>query len=135
MPARVLLILALIWQSLTLCGVIAPAGSAERCVQTSCCEVVEQVSCCEEVVAHHCGLSRGECLCGVSPVDHPERVPEGPLPRTNRETFAAVQLLVPMPYTGIHSDPGPFRVCAVDGGLLAGKTHNEVQAFLGIWRT
>jgi hypothetical protein len=80
-------------------------------------------------------MSDGPCQCGISPTPVPERLPDAPLPQTDRDSV-----------TGLLNDPSKFTpviepedttpsMASLVVGLRAGKTHNEVQALLGVWQT
>lgn len=136
MLVRFLLILALAWQPLTLWGTSAHTAAKAECTATSCCTTVERVSCCgERIVEQVCGKSGGACHCASAPTDSPDPRPEAPQPRTERETLVAV------PSPPVHgvaytdADCAHQSLFAAGESRLAGKTHNEIQALLGIWRT
>jgi hypothetical protein len=136
MPFRFLLILAIAWQPLALWGAAGHAAPAEVCTATSCCTTVERVSCCgERIVEQICGKSGGACHCASAPTDTPDPRPEAPQPRTERETLVAVPS--PPVHSVVYTDAdGNLRPPFAAGeSRLAGKTHNEIQALLGIWRT
>lgn len=133
MGVRLLLILVLLWHPLMLVGTRAPA---EACSEPSCCVSMERVTCCGvRVVEEVCGKTGGECHCAASPNDTPERAPRAPLPRGERE--APVTVLTPpnriIPLTG--DEAGHRSRASTDPGVRGVKTHNQIRAFLGVWRT
>lgn len=136
---RLLLILVVAWQPLVLWGAITPARPKAEYAAMSCCEAVQESPCCSKPdvqLLKKCGMSDGgRCLCGMSPSDAPGPAPEAPLPRGDRDSLTAVPALTPhfVRYPDVsarHRLPS-----ALDSGLLSTKTNNEVQAFLGVWRT
>lgn len=107
-------------------------GSA--CSASGCPQVVIETSCCgKPVETSFCPMSGGPCTCAAAPMpDQPSR-PETPLPRTDRDSITG--LPNGPPQAGLVVEPVDVTpvLASLVGGLCAGKTHNEVQAFLSIW--
>jgi len=136
MLVRLLLILAIAWQPLILWGAASDAMPAEVCTTTSCCTTVERVSCCgERVVERVCGKTGGACHCASAPSDTPKPRPEAPQPRSERETLVAVPSSPVQSIACLDADGACRPLFATSESRLASKTHNEIQALLGIWRT
>ena len=136
MLVRLLLILAFAWQPLIFWGGAGHAVPAEFCTASSCCTTVERVSCCgERVVEQVCGKAGGACHCASAPTDVPNPRPEAPQPRSERETLVAVPSPPVQGVTYTEADGAARPKFATDESRLANKTHNEIQALLGIWRT
>lgn len=119
---------------------VAGAGAApERhsCGDVGCHAPVVRVSCCgDEVIAESvCASSGGACTCDASPVPDREPEPEAPLPLPVRDTLTHLPNAPP----SIRSIVEPGRSSASPGGLVpsltAGRSHNQVQSLLGVWRT
>ncbi|MEZ6317633.1 MAG: hypothetical protein R3B49_02595 [Phycisphaerales bacterium] len=133
---RFLLILTLLWQPIALWTPVSHPGSGQVCAPTSCCTTVERVTCCgERVVEQVCPMSGGECHCAASPTDTPPAPVPAPHPRTERETSVAVPTPATRVVTLIDSAFLARPLCTGETGPLSGKTHNEIQARLGVWRT
>jgi len=131
MGLRLLAILMLLIQPVWL---VAARGAGAGCGVWSCCLVEVTTSCCgERVVETVCRHTGGECLC-AAPGEAP-RPEDAPAPRTERD--APTQLFVGggAAIDLAPSDAGTPRCGLVAPASLAGRTHNEVQALLGIWRT
>lgn len=81
-----------------------------------------------------CEMSGGPCSCDVAPGHRPKHMPEAPMPRTERESTTAV----PIPSTRLVEYsvrvPELRRENAAWFGVNAGRTHNEIQALLGVWQ-
>ena len=131
---RVLVILMLATAGLS--G-FAPAGVDRHgdCGHEACAPEASP-SCCDSAPDSdgYCALSDGACRCGVAPVPIPLPLPDAPLPKTERDASTAIRgppagtvLLAPS------RDDAP-RPSTEPASLLSGLTHNEIQAFLGIWR-
>jgi len=134
---RLLLILTLLWQpfaALGIAGARAP-GSAEHACEISCCQVVERTTCCgEQIAAEYCARSGGACSCVASPERQPTPRPEVPLTRSHYEVVFLVSAERPelmWEAMTVARPTGPTGC----GALIAGRSHNVQQAFLGIWRT
>lgn len=86
--------------------------------------------------AHFCEMSNGPCRCvaAPAPTETPDR--EAPLPTTERESFSG---FMSEGFAEIRVVEEPERLPTIDGplvwALLSDRSHNELQAFLGIWRT
>ncbi len=132
---RVLVILAMIWQPLVL-AVATHRSAPVPFSDTSCSAMVAETSCCDSTpVASLCPPPIDPCLCGVQPDEIPKETPDAPLPRSDRDTVVTIPshviaiLVITLdepqavaPRTGVYS-------------LHTNNTHNQVQAYLGIWQT
>ncbi len=125
----------------TLCGSHTTPQIAPQVVpEPSCCpsgseDIRPQVDISEKDQSDaYCPMSNGPCTCGLNPVnDHTPDEPM-PAPQRDRETLQMVR--------------GPSRIIqlinietlelsmpvAQTGTILWGFSHNQVQAFLGVWR-
>lgn len=117
-------------------GLVGETAQGLTCGLADCHEVVVEVSCCgTTTVTDYCPKSDGPCRCSAAPLPHRQPLPEGPLPRSDRVSQTAVPnapvRVVPMTTSGTSCSRGSVQSL----GRLAGLTHNEVQAVLGIWRT
>ncbi len=142
---RVLAITILIAAGLPRLGVGLVAGQ-DHCGDTMCHVPVVETSCCGEPIPvdesdsgcgsdTFCSMSDGPCRCGISPTPNPEPLPDAPLPRTDRDSVTGLPNGPPKITPVIEPDDStPSMVSLVDS-LRAGKTHNEVQALLGVWQT
>ncbi len=98
--------------------------------------MVIETSCCgESSGVEFCPMSEGPCQCGISPVPAPERLPDAPLPRTERDSVTGLPNGPPTITPVIEPDDATPSMASLVVGLRAGKTHNEVQALLGVWQT
>lgn len=113
-----------------------PSEQDHQCQESDCHMVVVEASCCsEQIEPAFCPASGGACQCGVAPLTDPQPWPDAPLPGSQRDQIvtAAQAAVRPVP---ILSAPATHpRVIAARLSLLAGMTHNDIQAFLGTWRT
>ncbi|MEQ9616543.1 MAG: hypothetical protein RLN60_00745 [Phycisphaerales bacterium] len=134
---RSLLILALLWQPFAVFGTVgfgAPGDGVHGC-EMSCCQIVERTSCCgERVTDEFCAKSGGACTCVGAPVREPQPRPEAPLSRVAYELVFLASVERPaIAWASIDSSHLP--VALTSRHVASGRTHNEQQAFLGIWRT
>jgi hypothetical protein len=133
MASRLLVILALVFQPMTLWLSSARAATLRECGPISCCEVVVPVSCCGEPMAERQADHRDECRCGMSSDDAPERAPIAPSPRTETGVGLA---LVEMTGDTVNDDGARVaRRTPRPVVLTALRTHNETRAILSVWRT
>ncbi|MHC4975503.1 MAG: hypothetical protein ACYTF7_02720 [Planctomycetota bacterium] len=136
MLSRLILILILVWQPLTLLPTGALALTASECAPSVCHVLLERVSCCgERTVEKVCVKSGGECLCVSAPLEEPDTQPVYPQPRAERDSPVAITDQLQRAGVRVAVDP---MVRRTRGSLLLnlqGRTHNEIQALLGIWRT
>ncbi len=134
---RFLVILALLWQPLTVFRTAAsgaPGDGAHRC-ETSCCNVVERTTCCgERIFAEYCSKSGGACNCVSVPDREPQPRPEVPLSRVTIELVIMASVDRPA-LAWVSSDSARVSVLTTSWLTVSGRTHNEHQSFLGIWRT
>jgi hypothetical protein len=133
MARTLLVILALVFQPLTLWLANGPLAPAAECAATSCCEVVVQASCCGEPLIEQEQDHRDACRCGMSSNDDPEPTPNAPMPRTE---VGAVVVLVELTGETIDEDAARAPRRAPEPVILSAlRTHNETQALLSVWRT
>jgi len=69
------------------------------------------------------------------PDENPAPVPPAPLPRTDRDSLTAVIEPQPDLLDSPEMDGETVRITAATFSLLQGRSHNEIQALLGVWRT
>lgn len=116
-------------------GALAPE-SGHQCQESGCHVVAVEASCCSEGVEEpYCPMSGGPCECVAAPLPDPQPRPETPLPGLDRDQIVTAPrpALQPIPIlTAAATRP---CVLATRPSLLAGMTHNDIQAFLGTWRT
>jgi len=134
MLARFALMLVFVWQPLWPSA--GRSGPSQECAPASCCTTIETVSCCgESVIERVCGKTGGECLCASAPTDVPTPGREAPHPRNDRETIVAAPVTASRIFALWHGDAGHRALSASHAALLGGKSHNQVRALLGVWRT
>lgn len=142
---RILAILVLVASGLPRLGTGFAAGQ-DHCGETACHVPVAEVSCCGESISAadsdfgcgsdaFCPASEGPCQCGISPTPAPERLPDAPLPRTDRDLVTGLPNGPPKITPVIEPDDTTPSMASLVIGVRAGKTHNEVQALLGVWQT
>ena len=142
---RVLAIAILIAAGLPRLGVGLVAGQ-DLCGDTMCHTPVVETNCCGEPIPGDdsdfgcgsdtfCSMSDGPCRCGISPTPDPEPLPDAPLPRTDRDSVTWLPNGPPKITPGIEPDESSPIVASLVLALTAGKSHNEIQALLGTWRT
>ncbi len=142
---RILAILILVASGLPRLGTGFAAGQ-DHCGETACHVPAVEVSCCGETVPladsdfgcgsdAFCPMSEGPCQCGISPTHAPERLPDAPLPRTDRDSVTGLPNGPPKITPVIESDDTTPSMASLVICVRAGKTHNEVQALLGVWQT
>jgi len=131
MAVRLLLILTLLVQPLTLGVASIRAGGDDTCVATACCEVLETTTCCGRVVSQmRCGKTGRTCVCGMTPED------STPAPETPRAPERTEMAPIFAAGVGIVLDVrAPALVCPRRTPPACRRTHNETQALLCIWRT
>lgn len=116
-------------------GALAPE-SGHQCEESGCHVVVVESSCCsEEIEQDYCPRSGGPCQCGVAPVPDPQPRPETPLPGSQRDQIVTVPQVADRSIPILAAASARPRVSVTRLSLLAGMTHNDIQAFLGTWRT
>lgn len=142
---RILAILVLVASGLPRLGMSFAAGQS-HCGETACHGLAIEVHCCGEPIPAvesdsccgsdaFCTMSGGPCQCGVSPTQAPERLPDAPLPRTDRDSVTGLPNGPPKITPVIEPEIATPSVASLVIGLRVGKTHNEVQALLGVWQT
>ncbi len=131
MGLRLLTILILLIQPGWL---VAARNAGAGCGVSACCVAEVTTSCCgERVVETVCRHTGGACLC-ASPGEAP-RPEDAPAPRTERDAPEPRSVGGDMVSGEGPSDAGTPRSGLNAPAILAGRTHNEVQALLGIWLT
>ncbi len=131
MPLRLLLILTLLVQQLALPVVASRSAPAQACDQTGCCQVVEATTCCgKNVRVMWCEKSGGnECFCGLAPGD--SEPPEAPRP-SDRDEITSVFVAV---RGGVVDVLRSHVTQAAPAPPAIVRSHHEIRALLGIWRT
>lgn len=132
---RVLAILVLVACGLPGLGA-ASAGGWGLGGASACHEPVVEMSCCSSSTADNrfCPMSNGPCECIEAPAPSPERRPDAPLPRSDRDSITGLPNGPPQVAPVVE----PADTVACMASLVVGspsKTHNEIQALLGVWRT
>jgi len=114
---------------------IAEGGGG--CGPAACVRHAVPVSCCQEPAGGEgfCPHSGGRCECSAAPEPDPRPSPQAPLPRPDRDSLAAAAVEAVRLIARSDPESDPSGGSAVSIGPLAGFTHNEVQALLGVWRT
>ncbi|MEZ6242113.1 MAG: hypothetical protein R3B57_03630 [Phycisphaerales bacterium] len=113
---------------------LAARVDAAGCGVKPCCAVEIRTTCCGQRIAETvCRHSGGACVC-AAPKDAP-RPDDTPDPRPIQDAPARS-------LTGGHAGVEVLRQATdvrqpepVASGALSSLSHNEVRAFLGIWRT
>jgi hypothetical protein len=133
---RLFTILILVTAGLPRFGV----GSASGLDQSGdfvCHQAAATMACCSTDSAANgfCPMSNGPCECVAPPAPDPRPKPEAPLPRSDRDTVTGMPNGAPR-VTPVDEprSAGP-GVSSLVLGLNAGRSHNEIQALLGVWRT
>lgn len=80
-------------------------------------------------------MSGGPCTCAAAPMPDRQPRPDAPLPRTDRDSITGLPNGPPQITPVIEPDNATPTMASLVTSLRAGKTHNEVQALLGIWIT
>lgn len=133
MLLRLLFALTLLTQQFALLPVLTARSDGIKCVMTACCVVVETTTCCGEAVSEvRCARSGGgACQC-VSPADPDSNVPTPATPESGESgpaLFAAARTGFALPLDR------EMRSLGRSAMVAPGRTHNETQALLCIWRT
>ncbi|GAB4551439.1 MAG: hypothetical protein Tsb0013_13530 [Phycisphaerales bacterium] len=100
----------------------------EAAVEVTCC-------CCDSGERGYCPMSEGPCECAAAPSPDPEPKPQAPLPRSDRETVFGMPNGPPRVMPDVDPDADAPSVAPQVLVLTAGKSHNEMHALLGTWRT
>lgn len=115
-------------------GIGLPAGQ-DGCGDFACRQPAVQRACCGGEVDAYCPMSNGPCECAAAPSSDPEPDRDAPLPRPERDSISALPNGPPQVSPPSGPDSKPASRFGLLSALNAGKSHNEVQALLGIWRT
>lgn len=106
------------------------------CQGQACSVGIVRTTCCGEAIEEsYCPMSEGPCQCSSVPDRSPKRLPDAPLPRSDRDSLTAVPQTQGAVVVWLPSAPrvsARLRRSTVACGDL---THNEIQAQLGIWHT
>lgn len=137
---RLITILTLIFAAIPGLGVGLASGQAlgpgHACSSSGCHEVVIETSCCgESAEVSVCPMSGGPCTCAAAPMPDRQPRPDAPLPRTDRDSITGLPNGPTQITPVIEPDNATPTMASLVASLRAGKTHNEVQALLGIWIT
>lgn len=133
---RIMTILILLTAGLPRLGV-GLAGGQDACGESACHQPVVQMSCCGSDPGDDgfCPMSNGPCECIAAPAPDPEPKPEAPLPRSDRDSVTGIPNGPPQVVPVVDPDSDTPTIASLVLALTAGKSHNEIQALLGIWRT
>ncbi len=106
------------------------------CGHSGCGQVIIETTCCgEPTEREYCPMSGGPCRCAQAPTHDSQPQPEAPRPRSDRDSLVA-RISAPPRVVWVTQPEGERSSNTGDAhGLLAGRTHNEIQALLGVWRT
>lgn len=123
----------------TLCGSHEPP---QFVVATSCCPTettqaqpqTQTEYQAENQTDEYCPMSNGPCTCGISSND--EHSPDEPMPAPQRERQTLQMMRGPPLAVQIITTDTPKRLIpvALTGSIRSGFSHNQAQAFLGVWR-
>lgn len=119
-------------------GVIRTGGQSHHssCDDAGCHRVTARTTCCGETIEDaYCPMSRGECRCAVAPAPSDQPQPPVPMPRPDRDSLIAIPHAPTTIVLFADDESLASEGLAQSLGLLAGLTHNEIQALLGVWRT
>jgi hypothetical protein len=114
---------------------LLPASAS--CCDAACTHVVLQTTCCGEVIQETpmCPQSGGACGCGVRPAPESRPVPELPPVNPGRSVVSSLSP-APAVLSTVPELDAPLRVeAAVSSFPRSQRSHNGVQALLGVWRT
>lgn len=123
-------------------GMMMSADCTTLCASHAMPEAQPEPSCCPlgNAVAQntkdsdYCPMSNGPCVCGVRPAEDREPTDPMPMPSRDRDTLQMVRVS-PVAIQTITIDlPKCLIAVALSDGIHSGFTHNQIQAFLGIWR-
>lgn len=116
-------------------GALVP-DRGHQCQESGCHVAVVETSCClEEIDQDYCITSAGPCQCGVAPLPNPKPRPDAPISGPDRDRIVTAPRAALQPVPILSAAATHPRVVAARLSLLAGMTHNDIQAFLGTWRT
>lgn len=133
---RVFVILVMVWHPLLMVAAGPRMGTSEPASGSSCSVPALQSNCCEPAPkAPNCHTAITGCGCEIHPTDQPKRAPEAPLPRSDRDSLVAIQICDPPGREQIEPDSESIISATHFDSRYANKTHNEIRAILGIWRT
>ncbi len=132
---RVLIILAMVWQPLMLAVAHQPSGPGQL-TGMSCSAELGKSSCCEMApAALHCPPPADPCRCGVQPGEVPDESPDAPLPKTQRDSVVTILSRAPS-WVPLRAHEKDAKITSAGFSTVrSNKTHNELQATLGIWQT
>lgn len=138
--SRLVTILAILFAAFPGVGVGLADGQApdrnHDCGSSGCHEVIFESTCCGELTeVSVCPKSGGPCTCAAVPMPDRQPRPDAPLPRTDRDSITGLPSGSPQITAVIDEDIATHEMASLVVSPRSGKTHNEVQALLGIWRT
>lgn len=101
-------------------------------VVSSCCPLGDQIP--QTQSDDYCPMSGGSCACGITPDD--DHRPDGPMPLPQRDRDSLQMVRGPPVSIQIITIDLPKRLIALarTGSIRSGFSHNQAQAFLGVWR-
>lgn len=132
---RLLAILILLVSGLPRLGVASADGHSRCDGPSSLCQVTRSGCCSNSTDGNDCPMSDGPCQCAATPAPQPEPNPKAPPPSSDRGPFTG--LLPASTRVTFVAEPEhtPKATSALVHAFTAGRTHHEIQALLGIWRT
>ena len=100
-------------------------------VEPSCCPLSEDTGPNQD---EYCPMSEGPCVCGLRPADDHRPSDPVPMPQRDRDTLQMPRA-PPLIVRG-HQLDTPNRLTGITSAeaIRSGFTHNQTQAFLGVWR-
>jgi hypothetical protein len=135
MLLRLLAIIAIIASPVAPTVAATPVAPIEGCAHDACCETVETITCCgQTTIERVCQRSGGACTCVARPAERPAPDRDAPHPRTQRDTAPAVAPAEPL-RSAFAAQPPARERCELSASGRERRTHNDIQAFLGVWRT
>lgn len=116
--------------------VIGGRSHGGSCGESGCHEVSHCSDSCEDSDEDaSCAMSGGECRCSASPSPDRRPGPDAPMLPPGRDSITAYARVTTPDVEHIEAGTHIGLRSAGSFGLLRGRTHNEIQALLGIWRT
>lgn len=134
---RVLAILVFVLAGVPGLGVgVLGALAPHQCESSGCHVVAVEASCCSQSIETvYCPMSGGPCECATASLPEPRPRPDPPQPGPERDQIVAAPRPAVRPIPILPTVARLPCVRAARLSLLAGMTHNDIQAFLGTWRT
>lgn len=136
---RLLIIAAFLLGVLYASGFSLPLGASQAPCADTCgamhADPVQAAGCCPLNVADdYCPMSGGPCVCGLAPSPDQPRHDPVPMPQRERDTVQMVRAPPPVGRPVGFVLTSPHLGALTQHDYLAGFTHNQTQAILGVWR-